>query len=40
MYLVRPSDIEVNVWEGMLNNGNGTAAWGWDSLFAAMKKVK
>lgn len=39
MYLVRPSDIEINVWESLLNNMTGAAAWGWDSLFAAMKKV-
>lgn len=39
MYLVRPSDIEVNTWESMLNGTSGAEAWGWDSLFAAMKKV-
>lgn len=40
MYLVRPSDIEINVWESLLSNMTGAAAWGWDSLFAAMKKVR
>lgn len=38
MYLVRPSDIEINVWESLLANMTGSGAWGWDSLFAAMKK--
>ena len=39
MYLVRPSDIEVNVWESLLSSFNGSAAWGWNSLFEAMKKA-
>lgn len=37
LYLVRPSSLEVNAWAG-LAGPNGTEYWGWDSLFAAMKK--
>lgn len=40
MYLVRPSDVEANIWETLLGNGAGSAAWGWNSLFAAMKKAR
>ncbi|KAI5453685.1 hypothetical protein NCC49_005505 [Naganishia albida] len=37
LYLVRPSSLEVNAW-AQLAGPNGTEFWGWDSLFAAMKK--
>jgi choline dehydrogenase-like flavoprotein len=37
LYLVRPSALEVNAW-AQLAGPNGTEFWGWDSLFAAMKK--
>ncbi|KAG5651440.1 hypothetical protein H0H81_008644 [Sphagnurus paluster] len=38
MYYVRPSDIEVEAWKGMLNSDNAAGLWGWDNLYAAMKK--
>ncbi|KAJ9120092.1 hypothetical protein QFC22_002990 [Naganishia vaughanmartiniae] len=37
LYLVRPSALEVDAWAS-LAGPNGTEYWGWDSLFAAMKK--
>lgn len=40
MYLVRPSDLEVNAWQSLLGNDPNAASWGWDSLLAAMKKVR
>lgn len=39
MYLVRPSEIEMNANAGLIANQTGASAWGWDGLFAAMKKV-
>ncbi|KAF8075295.1 hypothetical protein FPV67DRAFT_627841 [Lyophyllum atratum] len=40
MYLVRPSEIEVNAWESLMTNEDSEAAkkWGWDQFYAAMKK--
>jgi len=35
MYLVRPSEIEVNAWASMIENGS---MWNWDNMYAAMKK--
>ncbi|KAL4246796.1 GMC oxidoreductase family protein [Abortiporus biennis] len=35
MYAVRPSQIEVDAWAGMIENGT---AWNWENQFAAMKK--
>jgi len=40
MYLVRPSEIEVNAWESLMTNEDSGAAkkWGWDQFYIAMKK--
>ncbi|KAF8316610.1 GMC oxidoreductase [Clavulina sp. PMI_390] len=38
MYLVRPSEIEVNTWTGLLNNLSGASTWSWANLLNAMKK--
>ncbi|KII86080.1 hypothetical protein PLICRDRAFT_31568 [Plicaturopsis crispa FD-325 SS-3] len=38
LYLVRPSQLEVDAWANMQNGATGATAWSWDSLFAAMKK--
>ncbi|KZT01003.1 GMC oxidoreductase [Laetiporus sulphureus 93-53] len=35
MYLVRPSELEVNAWAAMIDGGS---TWSWDNLFAAMKQ--
>ncbi|KAI0053551.1 GMC oxidoreductase [Auriscalpium vulgare] len=37
MYSVRPSQIEVDAWASLAAPGNDTV-WGWDTLFAGMKK--
>lgn len=39
MYLVRPSQIEVDSNAGLNANQSGASAWGWESFFLAMKKV-
>ncbi|KAF8584262.1 GMC oxidoreductase [Ramaria rubella] len=38
MYLVRPSEIEVDANAGLNANQTGASAWGWESFFLAMKK--
>ncbi|KAF8521572.1 alcohol oxidase [Hysterangium stoloniferum] len=38
MYLVRPSQLEVDTIAGLNQNQTGSTAWTWESLFAAMKK--
>ncbi|GLB41483.1 putative alcohol oxidase [Lyophyllum shimeji] len=38
MYYVRPSQIQVDTWKGMLEPSDDSAAWGWDNLLAGMKK--
>ncbi|KAF5379450.1 hypothetical protein D9615_006577 [Tricholomella constricta] len=38
MYYVRPSEIEVEAWKGMLDSNADAATWGWDNLLKAMKK--
>jgi choline dehydrogenase len=40
MYLVRPSAIELDVWQGLINTLDGHDAWTSDSVFAAMRKVR
>jgi choline dehydrogenase-like flavoprotein len=40
MYLVRPSQLEVDSIAGLNANQPGATAWGWESLFQAMKKVR
>ncbi|KAF5379451.1 hypothetical protein D9615_006578 [Tricholomella constricta] len=42
MYLVRPSEIEVNAWESLMANEDAEAAkkWGWDEFYPAMKKTE
>jgi choline dehydrogenase-like flavoprotein len=39
MYLVRPSQIEVDSNAGLNANQSAASAWGWESFFMAMKKV-
>lgn len=39
MYLVRPSSIEMDNWMYLQGAAPGASAWGWDSMFTAMKKV-
>lgn len=36
--MIRPSEIEINAWQEMLGEMDGTENWSWDSLYAAMKK--
>lgn len=41
MYLVHPSDTEINAWQALIaaNDTAGAADnWSWDSFYAAMKK--
>ncbi|KAG8895791.1 hypothetical protein FRC01_012189, partial [Tulasnella sp. 417] len=38
MYMVRPSASEFETFKKLLGSLDGAAAWGWDSMFAAMKK--
>ncbi len=38
LYLNRPAELEVNLWQDMLGAMPGAEYWSWDSLFAAMKK--
>lgn len=40
MYLVRPSEDEVNQWSSMIAGDDSTSAasWNWDQFFEAMKK--
>lgn len=40
MYLVRPSEIEINAWQALIssNDAEAASAWSWDSFFAASKK--
>ncbi|KAG8872432.1 hypothetical protein FRB97_007638 [Tulasnella sp. 331] len=38
MYLVRPSQIEMDNWMYLQGGAAGASAWGWDSMFTAMKK--
>ncbi|ESK93764.1 gmc oxidoreductase [Moniliophthora roreri MCA 2997] len=41
MYLVRPSEIEVNAWQSMVSDGsNAASSWSWDEFYAAMKKTE
>jgi hypothetical protein len=40
MYLIRPSEIEVNAWAGlMMEDDEGSAeAWQWETFYEYMKK--
>ncbi|KAG9001406.1 hypothetical protein FRB90_011628, partial [Tulasnella sp. 427] len=38
MYMVRPSSLEMDTFSKILGNMDGASAWGWDSMFQAMKK--
>ncbi|KZP19682.1 GMC oxidoreductase, partial [Athelia psychrophila] len=44
LYLVRPSQIEVDLWSSMIacepGDSVSAAAWNWDNMFAAMKKTE
>lgn len=40
MYMVRPSSLEMDTFSKILGGMDGAAAWGWDSMFLAMKKVR
>ena len=40
MYMVRPSAREMDTWSALQGGADGATAWGWDSMFAAMKKVR
>lgn len=40
MYAVRPSQIEYDAWAALLADQDSSASskWGWDAMYAAMKK--
>jgi choline dehydrogenase len=38
MYLVRPSQIEVDAWSAMMGDAEGASAWSWSEFDSAMKK--
>jgi choline dehydrogenase len=40
MYLVRPSEVEVNAWQSLIAPDDKAAAdaWSWTSLLAAMQR--
>ncbi|KAG8951897.1 hypothetical protein FRC04_005589 [Tulasnella sp. 424] len=38
MYMVRPSSLEMDTFSKILGGMDGATAWGWDSMFLAMKK--
>lgn len=38
LYLVRPSQLEVDANAGLMANQPGASAWSWEGLFSAMKK--
>lgn len=40
MYFVRPSQVEVDAWKGMLTSDDASSAdvWGWNNFLNAMKK--
>ncbi|ESK83387.1 gmc oxidoreductase [Moniliophthora roreri MCA 2997] len=38
MYLVRPSQIEIDAWAAMMGNAEGANAWTWSEFDNAMKK--
>ena len=40
MYLVRPSQVEMNAWQQLVASGDSDAAvrWGWTEMYDAMKK--
>lgn len=42
MYLVRPSEIELDAWSGMIASQDdaSAAAWNWNWMYAAMKKTE
>ena len=42
MYIVRPSQTEINAWKDLIAPADATAAstWGWDSFFPALKATE
>ncbi|TFK66159.1 GMC oxidoreductase [Pluteus cervinus] len=42
MYLVRPSEVEVNAWQNLIapTDSQAAAAWSWPEFFQATKKVE
>lgn len=40
MYLVRPSQVEMNAWQQLIASSDGDTAtrWGWTEMYDAMKK--
>jgi len=36
--MIRPGQSEVDDWRDLLGDMDGADKWGWDGLFAAMKK--
>lgn len=38
LYLIRPTEYEINAWQEMLGDMDGADNWGWESLDAAIKK--
>ncbi|KAJ3574760.1 hypothetical protein NP233_g1548 [Leucocoprinus birnbaumii] len=40
MYLVRPSETEVNAWQSLISSQSGAEQWNWENFYAAMKKAE
>jgi choline dehydrogenase len=42
LYLVRPSQLEVDLWSSLIASQDNTSAlaWNWDNMFAAMKQTE
>lgn len=40
MYMVRPSATELDAIASLQGNASNAGAWGWDGMFAAMKKAR
>ncbi|KAG6856311.1 hypothetical protein H0H87_005590 [Tephrocybe sp. NHM501043] len=38
MYYVRPSKVEIDAWNALLDSDNTSPSWGWDTLHSSMMK--
>jgi len=36
--MVRPSELELNAWQTMIGNMDGSKNWNWNDFYAACKK--
>lgn len=40
MYLIRPSEPNINAWQSLISSMSGADRWNWNNFYAAMKAME